>query len=299
MHCYRFDGGGALVSAGEADGVLRVMTAEEYRAGGDAGPHRRQMLHGLGSIRYSKAEVYSEAVQGLLRIPQRRDGREPYLALGFCLDRERLTFIESAGHIKALPELLRDRLTEPAAPDKLLLLFLESVSDGDTLYLQHLEESMTALEEDILADGGKEVFSALMGYRRKLSELNAYYVQMGGVGELMATEAEPFVHSAAAWTSFVRRMERLQRYAALLGEYAVQLREIYQAQQDAKQNRTMSILTVVTTLFLPLTLLTGWYGMNFAHMPELHWRYSYPAVMVLAAVIVVAEIIYFKKKKML
>ena len=59
----------------------------------------------------------------------------------------------------------------------------------------------------------------------------------------------------------------------------------------------MGMLTVVTTLFLPLTLFTGWYGMNFADMPELHWRYGYPVVIAAAVILVILEIIYFKKKK--
>ena len=59
------------------------------------------------------------------------------------------------------------------------------------------------------------------------------------------------------------RLERLQSYVSLLHEYALQLTELYQSEQAAKQNRVISILTVVTTIFLPLTLLTGWYGMNF------------------------------------
>ena len=78
----------------------------------------------------------------------------------------------------------------------------------------------------------------------------------------------------------------------------LQLRELYQSQQDAQQNKIMCILTVVTTLFLSLTLLTGWYGMNFAYMPELHWKYGYPAVIIVAIVIVAIEIMYFKKKKL-
>lgn len=53
----------------------------------------------------------------------------------------------------------------------------------------------------------------------------------------------------------------------------------------------------LTTLFLPLTLFTGWYGMNFADMPELHWRYGYPVVIAAAVILVILEIIYFKKKK--
>ena len=85
----------------------------------------------------------------------------------------------------------------------------------------------------------------------------------------------------------------------MLREYLLQLRELYQSQVDLQQNRVMSILTVVTTIFLPLTLIAGWYGMNFPGMPEFEWKYSYPAVIVISILIIVLEILYFKKKKML
>lgn len=83
----------------------------------------------------------------------------------------------------------------------------------------------------------------------------------------------------------------------LLRENMLQLRELYQSKQDARQNKIMGILTIVTTFFLPLTLITGWYGMNFAYMPELKWRYGYPVVILVALIIAVGEFIYFKRKK--
>ena len=83
----------------------------------------------------------------------------------------------------------------------------------------------------------------------------------------------------------------------MLREDLLQLRELFQALQDARQNRVMGLLTVVTTLFLPLTLLTGWYGMNFTRMPELQWRYGYLALIVVAGVLVILEVLFFKKKK--
>jgi magnesium transporter len=79
----------------------------------------------------------------------------------------------------------------------------------------------------------------------------------------------------------------------------MQLGDLYQSQIDLKQNRIMTILTVVTTIFMPLTLITGWYGMNFTHMPELDSPYGYPLVIVTALVIAVASLLYFKKKKWL
>lgn len=79
----------------------------------------------------------------------------------------------------------------------------------------------------------------------------------------------------------------------------LQIREMYQSQIDISQNRMMNMLTVVTSLFLPLSILVGWYGMNFAHMPELSWKYGYAAMALVSALIIVLEVIFFKKKKLL
>ena len=95
----------------------------------------------------------------------------------------------------------------------------------------------------------------------------------------------------------MHRVELLQNHVHLLRENVLQIRELYQSMQDARQNKIMGIITIVTSFFLPLTLITGWYGMNFVYMPELQWRYGYFVVIIISLVIVIAEIIYFKKKK--
>ena len=64
-------------------------------------------------------------------------------------------------------------------------------------------------------------------------------------------------------------------------------------------NNTMKLLTVITTIFLPLTLIAGWYGMNFTNMPELQWRYGYLGVIIFSVVIVSFCIIAFKKRRLL
>ena len=68
---------------------------------------------------------------------------------------------------------------------------------------------------------------------------------------------------------------------------------------DYNANRIMKVFTVVTTVFLPLTLIVGWYGMNFQHMPELSSRFGYPAVIVLSILVVVLSLLFFKKKRLL
>ena len=94
-----------------------------------------------------------------------------------------------------------------------------------------------------------------------------------------------------------KRIARLKNEAQMLRGYGLQIRELFQAEIDIRQNRIMKILTIVTTIFLPLTLVAGWYGMNFSNMPELSWKYGYPAVIVISLVIVMLCLWIMKKKK--
>ncbi len=95
---------------------------------------------------------------------------------------------------------------------------------------------------------------------------------------------------------YARRVERLQKNVLVLREYVIQVRESYEAETDISLNRMMRLFTVVTVIFLPLTLIAGWYGMNLK-MPEYHWLWSYPAVIAVSVLIVVLTIIIFKKEK--
>ena len=93
------------------------------------------------------------------------------------------------------------------------------------------------------------------------------------------------------------RVIRLREESQLLRESCAQLQSLFQAEIDTRQNRIMQILTIVTTSFLPLTLLVGWYGMNFVGMPELTWKYGYPVVVIVSIVTVGISLWVCKKKK--
>ena len=92
------------------------------------------------------------------------------------------------------------------------------------------------------------------------------------------------------------KADALREETRMLREYASQISSEYQAQVDIQQNRVMKLLTIVTTIFLPLSLLVGWYGMNFQGMPELSWTYGYPAVIAVSVLLAVGLIVYFKRK---
>ena len=86
---------------------------------------------------------------------------------------------------------------------------------------------------------------------------------------------------------FTNRMARLHDIAASLRDYSVQLGDLYQSQIDLKQNHIMTLLTVVTAIFMPLTLIVGWYGINFKNMPELESPLGYPIVIGVSVIIVI------------
>jgi magnesium transporter len=76
----------------------------------------------------------------------------------------------------------------------------------------------------------------------------------------------------------------------------VYIREALSAALDYNMNFTMKVFTVVSVIFLPLTLIVGWYGMNFS-MPEFTWKYGYIGVIVLSIIVVIVCVLYFRKKK--
>ena len=276
--------------------LLRIMNTDEFRNSEESFPRRKELLHSLGSIRYCKAEAFKNGVTGTMRIPQKSEQLTPALSFGFYMTSESLYFIEDTGDLKRRVEKQAKDVSEPLTPDGLMFHFISSMIEDDVIYLSHIESETEKLDEILGGGTDNDFFARLTKYRRKLSEFNAYYAQLANVCEII--KAHPCTEQTGSlWDGCINAVRRLQDYVILLRESVLQLRELYQAQLDARQNKIMGILTVVTTVFLPLTLLTGWYGMNFAYMPELRWRFGYITVIAVAAVIVICEIIYFKKKK--
>ena len=75
--------------------------------------------------------------------------------------------------------------------------------------------------------------------------------------------------------------------------------DIYLSSASNRLNEVMKVLTIIATVFMPLTFIVGLYGMNFKHMPELEWQLGYPMVVVVMIIIVVFMLIYFRRKRWL
>ena len=215
------------------------------------------------------------------------------------LDRENLLlFCED----DAAEEKARSIVTELTAEgsmdnEQLLYRFFVRLLKGDMAHLDQLEAEISEGESAILPGD----LDRIAAWRRELLRLKRYYEQLDSIFDELSANDNGLLGKAS-----VRRMvilgTRLDRYLSAvrsLQEMVAQLREAYQSQLAIQQNDLMKIFTVVTVLVLPLTLLTGWYGMNFAGMPELGWKYGYPAVIAVSALIVAGLVWYFKRKKWL
>ena len=180
-----------------------------------------------------------------------------------------------------------------------LLFICNALIDNDILYLQKIEENLEKVEDVVIKRIPEHFNEVIMRYRKQLSESRAYYEQLMNMGDFMQMymNRESLVEEEQGWERYMNRVERLHNYVETIREYLQQIREMYQTQIDIHQNRIMSILTIVTTLFLPLTLITGWYGMNFPGMPEFQWKYGYLAVIGVSVLLIIIEIVYFKKKR--
>lgn len=191
---------------------------------------------------------------------------------------------------------------DAATMEKVVAAVLESfiTTDGDAL--AKMEFEISGMEEEIASGRAHRAFNAEVFRRRKeLLVLRNYYEQLIDMGEeLQENENDIFADGALRYiTLFTGRAERLSRDVQLMRDALTQLREAYQAALDYNLNSVIKMLTVLATVYLPPTLIAGWYGMNFKHMPELDWWFGYPLVIALSVIFVVASLLYFKRKKML
>jgi magnesium transporter len=168
--------------------------------------------------------------------------------------------------------------------------------DNDSL--EALEEKIISAEDGILTSPKRKLSHVFTRFRRELFVLKRYYEQLNTIFEGLV-ENENRLISEESLRHFVildGRIDRLYENVRGLRDYLSQVREAYQAQIDIEQNSLMKTFTVITAIFLPLTLLVGWYGMNL-RMPEFEWAYGYPFVIMLSAAIIVLCILLFKKRK--
>lgn len=182
--------------------------------------------------------------------------------------------------------------------ERVLYEFFDLLTVGDSMYLENLEQEIAELEEALITSEKRDYIKEIIHFRKRLLELKRYYEQLFDLAEAMEENENGLLsrHIIRYFHILTNRTNRLSDSVSNLRDYVSQVREAYQAEVDISQNMIMRLFTVITAIFLPLTLIVGWYGMNFP-MPEYNWTYGYPVVAVVSASVALVSVIYFKKHK--
>ena len=188
------------------------------------------------------------------------------------------------------------------SPGKFLhTLLLRLISNHGALY-RHYRDLVEDMDHKILSNEFTEEIV------RKISTTNHELLRVHTNYEIIVDFCESLIDNVNEVTleSDVKHLSfmahRVQRYAdnfETLREYLVQVRQSYTSQMDYRINNTMQYFTLISSIFLPLTLLTSWYGMNFSNMPEIDHPLGYKVVIALAIFIVLGTVYVFKRKKWL
>ena len=175
--------------------------------------------------------------------------------------------------------------------------FMNMQINGDLKYLESFENEFTKIEERVFDDDRNDDYiHEFISVRKKLRRIKLYYEQFLNIlNDIEANENGLFdKHSVKQFRILSRKTERLYTKTISLMDYISEIRTAYQAEVELSLNKTMKVLTVISVVVLPLTLIVGWYGMNF-DMPEYNSPYGYPVMVGLSILSVTISILYFRK----
>lgn len=183
-------------------------------------------------------------------------------------------------------------------PNTLLLLF-ELALLNEHQELNALELHILSIEQNVLKHHFQGINESFLKTRKSLLHESNQLDQITSIfEELNENELSFFTdYSVLAFENFAHRYERYSASVHILSEYLSEVITIYQSEVGIQQNEVMKFFTVIAAIFMPPTLLVGWYGMNFTYMPELVEPYAYPIVLVVSLLLMGSIVLYLKKKK--
>ncbi len=189
--------------------------------------------------------------------------------------------------------------------DYLLYTLLDVVIDEGFPVLEWLGEEIEKMETELLASPTHSTLHWLHKQKRELLMLRRVLWPQREVLNKLVREETPFINEATkiyfrdCYDHTIQIMDLLEIYR----DTVTGLLDVYLSSISYRLNENMRVLTVIATIFIPLTFLVGVYGMNFTHadspwaMPELHWYYGYPALWLVMICSVIGMLIFFRIKK--
>ncbi len=254
----------------------------------------------LSDIITTKAEANYDSLTGTFSIPNRQDFTQKDTTFAFALDEKGIVFIDDSGTaLRIVTQIQNTKKWRVPCLERFIYDFIDQLINGDQQLMSRYEWELYALEKAITHEQDIISIDRVNDIRGDVRDLHNHYEQLLDMAEVFAENENSFFSkdNLRYFRLLTDRIERLLDTSSAISEYTMQIRDLYKMHLDIKQNNIMTILTAVTTIFMPLTLIVGWYGMNFHYMPELNYKWSYPILIIVSILLVIGNIIVFKKKK--
>ncbi len=202
---------------------------------------------------------------------------------------------------------IRERLRKPdsrirkSGVDYLAYSLKDAVIDYYFVILERFGEKVEDLEEELITDPRPETLHTIQSYKRDMILLRkSVWPLRELINSLQKVESglikdSTQIYLRDVYDHTIQVIDSIEAFRDILSS----MLDVYLSSVSNKMNEIMKVLTIVATIFIPLTFIAGVYGMNFEYMPELGWHWGYPVVMVFMILVGISMFAYFRRKKWL
>jgi magnesium transporter len=188
-----------------------------------------------------------------------------------------------------------------SGPDFLLHALLDVIVDNYFLVLEKLADRIEDIEDKLIDNPSTSTVHAIYRLKREMLFLHKAVWPLREVVSGLQRRDSQLIQAATViylrdiYDHTIQVLDTMETLRDMLSG----MLDIYLSSVSNRLNEVMKVLTIIATIFMPLSFVVGLYGMNFKYMPELDWRYGYPSVLLLMALIVCGMLVYFRKKRWL
>jgi magnesium transporter len=288
------------------EGVHRVEVVEKL--GNCFGLHPLVLEDILNTDQRPKIEVYGDYVYIVLKMLYDGDLKRP-------IETEQVSLILGSNFVISFQEgkegdvfnPVRERikggkgLVRKMGSDYLVYSLIDTIVDHYFLVLERLGEKIELLEEELVAHPTDTTLHRIRKFKNEMIFVRRVVWPLREVISGLGRKESPLIKETTevylrdVYDHTIQVMDTVEVYREMLSG----MLDIYLSSVSNRLNSVMKVLTIIAKIFMPLTFIAGIYGMNFKYMPELEWRWGYPAVWLIVVVIGVSMLIYFKKRKWL
>jgi magnesium transporter len=212
-----------------------------------------------------------------------------------------ISFQEREGDVfKYVRERIRNskgRIRKVGA-DYLAYALIDAIVDNYFIILEKLGETIESLEEELVTNPMPETLQTIHHLKREMIFLRKSVWPLREVisalerGESELIQESTDVYLRDLYDHAIQVIDSVETFRDMVSG----MLDIYLSSVSNKMNEVMKVLTIIATIFIPLTFIAGIYGMNFQYMPELGWRWGYPAVWFVIGMILIVMVVYFRRK---